>query len=113
MSGVAISRPSGPHSHVQNATEISSATCDTPAAPAYNTVSSTRLVNSSSAVNMPDHRQWAGPARKRGEADEDRRAGAEHGTKVWNESKRCSEHAPHQRVRHAEKVQSDVRRPTP
>src|SRR6186997_21207 len=53
VSGVAISRPSGPHSHVQNATEISSATCDTPAELAYNTVSSTRLVNTSSAANMP------------------------------------------------------------
>src|SRR5687768_16756214 len=48
-----MSSPSGPHSHVQNATDTSSATCDTPAAPAYSTVSSTRFVNSSSTTNMP------------------------------------------------------------
>ena len=34
VSGVAISSPSGPQSQVQNATDISSATCETPAAPA-------------------------------------------------------------------------------
>ena len=34
VSGVASSRPSGPQSQVQNATDTSSATCDTPAAPA-------------------------------------------------------------------------------
>jgi hypothetical protein len=36
--GVAISKPSGPHSHVQNATDTSSATCDTPAVLAYNAI---------------------------------------------------------------------------
>src|SRR5512133_3348785 len=51
VSGVAMSNPSGPQSHVQNATHASSATCDTPAAPAYSTVSSTRLVNSSRTTN--------------------------------------------------------------
>ena len=41
-------RPSGPHSQVQKATATRRATCDTPAASAYRTVSSTRFVNSSS-----------------------------------------------------------------
>src|SRR5687768_9065777 len=55
-----MSRPSGPHSHVQNATDASSATGETPAAPAYNTVSSTRFVNSSSTTNRPT--TYSGPA---------------------------------------------------
>src|SRR5687768_18057760 len=48
-----MSSPSGPHSHVQNATDASSATWETPAALAYSTVSSTRFVNSSSTTNSP------------------------------------------------------------
>src|SRR5512132_2138707 len=59
VSGDAISNPSGPHSHVQNATDTSSTTCDTPTAPAYSTVSSTRFVNSSRTTNMP--RTISGP----------------------------------------------------
>src|SRR5688572_31003225 len=43
---------------------------------------------------------------ERGQADEDWRAGAEHGTQIGNEAKRRAERAPYQRIRHAEKVQS-------
>src|SRR4029453_1355053 len=51
VSGDAISKPSGPHSHVQNVTHTSSTPCATPTAPAYSTVSSTRFVNSSRTTN--------------------------------------------------------------
>ena len=108
VSGVAMSRPSGPQSHVQNATDASSATCETPAAPAYSTVSSTRFVNSSSTTNNADHPERTGPALERRKADQDRRAGAEHGPDVRDESQRRAERRPDQRVRHAEEVEPDA-----
>src|SRR4029079_17345246 len=53
VTGVERMSPSGPHNQVQKAIATSSATCDTPAAPAYRTVSRTRFVNSSSATKNP------------------------------------------------------------
>ena len=106
VSGVAMSRPSGPQSHVQNATDTSSATCETPAAPAYSTVSSTRFVNSSRHDEQADHLQRAGPALESRQADQDRRTRTEHRPDVRDESERRSQRRPDQWVRHAEEVES-------
>jgi hypothetical protein len=56
VSGVASRIPNGPHSQPQNATPISSATCEMPATPAYKTVSNTRFVISSSTANSASTR---------------------------------------------------------
>ena len=53
VSGVASSRPSGPHAHVQNATAMSRPTSETPALRAYSSTSSTPLVNTSSTAKSP------------------------------------------------------------
>src|SRR6188474_1674119 len=108
VSGVAKTRPSGPQSQVQNATDASSATAETPAAPAYNTVSSTRFVNSSSTTNSPT--TYSGPALRGRKADQDRRACTERRPDVWDESENRSQHRPDQWVRHVEDVESSAGR---
>src|SRR5919109_5657282 len=51
VSGVASTRPIGPHAHVQNATAMSRPTSDTPALRAYSSTSRMPLVKSSSTAN--------------------------------------------------------------
>src|SRR5262245_13766387 len=51
--GVASSRPSGPHSHVQQSAETTIATCDTPALLPDRHGSSTLLLTSSSSTKNP------------------------------------------------------------
>ena len=108
VSGVAMSRPSGPQSHVQNATRHQQRNLRDPGRPGIQHGLEHEIREQLEADEQADHLKRTGPALESRKADQDRRARTEHRPDVRDESERRRQRRPDQCVRHAEEVEPDA-----